>query len=102
MYIEEMIKCLLEKHAIVKVSEGYKLVKDVKDIEIPETIQEIVLSRIDRLEDYSKMTIQAASVIGREFSLKLLSRKDELERQLEGCIKESEKARTGLGKNPLS
>ena len=88
LYIEEMIKSLLEKGTIVKESDGFRLTKDVREIEIPETIQEIVLSRIDRLEEYSKQTIQAASVIGREFSLKLLSLKDQIERQLEGCIKE--------------
>ena len=81
LYIEEMIKCLLENQTIVLADKGYKLVKAVKDIEIPETIQEIVLSRVDRLREYSKMTIQAASVVGREFSLKLISRKDELQQQ---------------------
>jgi class 3 adenylate cyclase/tetratricopeptide (TPR) repeat protein len=88
LYIEEMIKCLLENQTIVLADKGYKLVKAVKDIEIPETIQEIVLSRVDRLKEYSKMTIQAASVIGREFSLKLISRKDEFQRRLDDCIKE--------------
>ena len=91
LYIEEMIKCLLENQTIVPADKGYKLDKAVKDIEIPETIQEIVLSRVDRLKEYSKMTIQAASVIGREFSLKLISRKDELQQKLGVCIKELKK-----------
>ncbi|MEN8245725.1 MAG: tetratricopeptide repeat protein [Thermodesulfobacteriota bacterium] len=91
LYIEEMIKCLLENQTIVPEDKGYKLVKAVKDIEIPETIQEIVLSRVDRLKAYSKMTIQAASVVGREFSLKLLSRKDELQQKQDNCIKELKK-----------
>jgi len=91
LYIEEMIKCLQENKTIVPADKGYKLVKAVKDIEIPETIQEIVLSRVDRLRDYSKMTIQVASVVGREFSLKLLSRKEELQRRLVDCIKELKK-----------
>ena len=91
LYIEEMVKCLLESKTIVLADKGYKLVKAVKDIEIPETIQEIVLSRVDRLKEYSKMTIQAASVVGREFSLKLISRKDELQQKLDGCIQELKK-----------
>jgi len=91
LYIEEIIKNFIEKQIITKKPEGYSLLKDVKDIAIPETIQEIVLSRVDRLEDYSKKTIQAASVIGREFSLKLLTRKDELKRQLGDCIQELKK-----------
>ena len=46
---------------------------------------------MDRLREYSKMTIQAASVVGREFSLKLLSRKEELQRKFVDCIKELKK-----------
>jgi len=88
LYLEEIIKSLMERDIISKDSMGYKLTKDIKEIEIPETIQEIILARIDRLEKHSKMTIQTASVIGREFTLKLLVRKEEIERQLESYMKE--------------
>ena len=82
LYLEEIMKSLTERDIIVKDPMGYKLAKDIKEIEIPETIQEIVLARVDRLEEHSKMTLQAASVIGREFTLKLLARQEELERRL--------------------
>lgn len=88
LYIEEIIKCLLENRIIMPREKGFGLAKAVKEIDIPETIQEIVLSRVDRLNAYSKTTIQTASVIGREFTLKLLTRKDDLERRLEDCLRE--------------
>jgi len=88
LYLEEIIKSLMERGIILKGAMGYKLSKDIKEIEIPESIQEIILARIDRLEKYSKITIQTASVIGREFTLKLLARKEELERQLESHMTE--------------
>ena len=88
LYLEEITKSLLESGTILKDKTGYKLSKNIKEIEIPETIQEIVLARVDRLEEHSKMTIQSASVIGREFTLKLLARQEELERQSKQYMKE--------------
>ena len=88
LYLEEIIKSLMEKEIIVKQPRGYTLAEDIKNIEIPDTIQEIVLARVDRLEENSKITIQAASVIGREFTLKLLARQRLLENQLKQYMKE--------------
>jgi class 3 adenylate cyclase len=88
LYLEEIIKSLIEGEIILEDPMGYKLSKDAEEIEIPETIQEIVLARIDRLEQHSKTTIQTASVIGREFTLKLLARKGDLEHQLGSYMKE--------------
>jgi class 3 adenylate cyclase/tetratricopeptide (TPR) repeat protein len=40
---------------------------------VPDTIHDVVMARIDRLPDELKQLLQVASVIGREFSLRLLS-----------------------------
>ncbi|MGB9646502.1 MAG: adenylate/guanylate cyclase domain-containing protein [Stellaceae bacterium] len=40
---------------------------------VPDTIHDVVMARIDRLPDELKQFLQLASVIGREFSLRLLS-----------------------------
>jgi class 3 adenylate cyclase/tetratricopeptide (TPR) repeat protein len=39
---------------------------------VPDTIHDVVMARIDRLPDETKRMLQTASVIGREFSLRLL------------------------------
>ncbi|MBV9375419.1 MAG: AAA family ATPase [Alphaproteobacteria bacterium] len=39
---------------------------------VPDTIHDVVMARIDRLPDETKRLLQTASVIGREFSLRLL------------------------------
>ena len=39
---------------------------------VPETLQEVLLARIDRLPEDAKQLLQTASVLGREFSLRLL------------------------------
>ncbi|MGD2272248.1 MAG: tetratricopeptide repeat protein [Desulfobacterales bacterium] len=91
LYLEEILKSLKERNIIIKDSSGHRLAKNTKEIEIPETIQEIVLARVDRLKEPSKRTIQAAAVIGREFTLRLLARQEELERQLKRYMKELKK-----------
>ena len=41
---------------------------------VPDTIQDVLASRIDRLEESSRHTLQLAAVIGREFTQRLLER----------------------------
>jgi class 3 adenylate cyclase/tetratricopeptide (TPR) repeat protein len=91
LYLEEILKSLIERNIIYADSTGCRLANNIKEIEIPETIQEIVLARVDRLKEPSKKTIQAAAVIGRAFTLKLLARQAELERQLKRYMKELKK-----------
>jgi class 3 adenylate cyclase/tetratricopeptide (TPR) repeat protein len=43
------------------------------DLMVPNTIHDVVMARIDRLPDETKRLLQTASVIGREFPLRLLS-----------------------------
>ena len=48
--------------------------KDLRSgLMVPDTIHDVVMARIDRLPDELKQLLQIASVIGREFSLRLLS-----------------------------
>jgi class 3 adenylate cyclase/tetratricopeptide (TPR) repeat protein len=42
------------------------------DLMVPDTIHDVVMARIDRLPAETKQLLQTASVIGREFSLRLL------------------------------
>jgi tetratricopeptide (TPR) repeat protein len=42
------------------------------DLMVPNTIHDVVMARIDRLPEKTKQLLQTASVIGREFSLRLL------------------------------
>jgi predicted ATPase len=42
------------------------------NIAVPDTIQGVLMARIDRLPEMSKRLLQTASVLGREFSLRLL------------------------------
>src|SRR5262249_14359584 len=43
------------------------------DLKVPDSIHAVVMARIDRLPDGTKLLLQIAAVIGREFSSHLLS-----------------------------
>lgn len=55
---------------------------------VPNSLQDVILARIDRLEHDARESLQLASVIGREFTLRLLNRISDLHAQLEGVLTE--------------
>jgi len=71
-YIEEIIKSFIEAGIIVEGKGGYDVSKAIAEMDVPDTIQDIIMARIDRLEENHKRTIQYASVVGKDFSYKLL------------------------------
>jgi len=85
-YIEEMVRVLIDEGALVRGREGFKLQGGVSDITIPDTIQGIIMARLDKLEYQAKQTLQYASVIGRIFPRRVLedisARREQLEEHL--------------------
>jgi len=72
--VEEVIRMLIDRGAIVRRDERWIATSAVEGVEIPETLQGLLLARIDRLPDDAKRTLRVASVIGRQFSVRVLER----------------------------
>ena len=53
---------------------GIALTKALDELHIPATVQGVLAGRIDQLDAAEKELLQTAAVIGREFSLSLLTR----------------------------
>ncbi len=87
-YIEEVTRSLVEMGALRRDNGRYSLTQPVEAIRVPDTIQEIILSRIDRLESEAKGALQLASVIGREFTARLLERISDLQVKLDEVLEE--------------
>ena len=49
-YIEEVTKSLVESGALCRSNGGYTLEGSIDAISVPDTIQEVILARIDRLD----------------------------------------------------
>jgi predicted ATPase len=73
-FVEEVTKSLLEDGTLQRVNGRIELARELSTIAIPDSIQDVIMARIDRLEDEPKRAIQIAAVIGREFALRLLER----------------------------
>ncbi len=71
-YLEEIIRALIDTGHLKLDAGVWCLSSDVNDIEIPDTVQTLIISRIDRLEPELKQILQIASVIGRIFYRQIL------------------------------
>jgi class 3 adenylate cyclase len=72
LFMEELTHSLLENGSIQRKDECFVLTRRPSELEIPDTIQGIIASRLDRLEENLKRITQVASVIGREFAFRIL------------------------------
>jgi class 3 adenylate cyclase/tetratricopeptide (TPR) repeat protein len=86
-FIEEVARSLCEQGAL-RVEEGRATLAADGIIVIPDRIQDVLMARLDRLSDAPKHAIQVASVIGREFALRLLERIHEASEALEPIVTE--------------
>jgi tetratricopeptide (TPR) repeat protein len=73
LFVEELTLSLLESGDLVQEPAGYRLTRPLVALDIPATVQGVLLARIDRLREDLKSVLQVASVIGRVFSHPLLA-----------------------------
>jgi predicted ATPase len=87
-FLEEVLKSLLEVGALRQRDGCYVLTKHISEIYVPDTIQDVIMARIDRLEEAPKRALQRAAVIGREFTVSLLEHISDVQAQLEPFLQE--------------
>jgi tetratricopeptide (TPR) repeat protein len=73
-FIEEFIRSLRDLKIIERKDNSYRLSKDIYELTIPSTIQDVIMARVDSLPEKAKEVLQTGSVIEREFSYPLISR----------------------------
>ena len=88
LFVEEVAKTLLDLGVLRREDGGYRMVKGIGEVSVPDTIQGIIMARLDRLGEDGKRTVQLASVIGRQFMQRLLERIAGLTGGLEGLLQE--------------
>jgi class 3 adenylate cyclase/predicted ATPase len=76
-FVEEVINALVDQGYLVAIpdedDEDYYVISGkLSEAEIPDSIQALVMSRIDRLDESSKLTVKVASSIGRTFAYQVL------------------------------
>jgi class 3 adenylate cyclase/tetratricopeptide (TPR) repeat protein len=71
-FIEEFIRSLKELEIIERRDDRYHLAKDIQNLTIPSTVQDVIMARVDSLPDGAKEVLQTGSAIEREFSYELI------------------------------
>jgi ABC-type oligopeptide transport system substrate-binding subunit len=82
-YLEEVIRHLMEQDLIAQDEQGWWATEALAEMSIPDTLQGVLLARIDRLEEDVRRTLQMASVIGKSFLYRILETIAEAEVQLD-------------------
>jgi class 3 adenylate cyclase/tetratricopeptide (TPR) repeat protein len=87
-FVEEVTKSLLEA-GILRLREGrVEVAQQIEDVFVPDSLKDVLMARIDRLSEEPKRAIQVASVIGRDFALRLLERISEVGDRIGGVVED--------------
>lgn len=74
MYAVELVRMLVLDERLVRDDEGvYRLVGDLADLSIPESLHAAIAARLDRLDAGDRALIQDAAVVGHTFTLDVLA-----------------------------
>ncbi|MDX1520604.1 MAG: tetratricopeptide repeat protein, partial [Anaerolineae bacterium] len=71
-FIEELVNSLLSMNVINIQEHTCHITGDLSGLELPNTVQKVVLARIDQLDEADKVTLKVAAAIGRTFQRDLL------------------------------
>ncbi len=86
-FIEEIVSSLIDEGAMKSGPNGLEVTDKIHSVVIPPTISEVLMARIDRLDETSRNIVKVASVIGRRFFYRILAdvatRVDTLDEKLE-------------------
>ena len=73
LYLEEVLRSLMNDKLLTEGENGrWQFSQTVATITVPETLEGVLLARLDRLEELCRWTAQVASVVGRSFPFDVL------------------------------
>ncbi|MBC8265310.1 MAG: AAA family ATPase [Anaerolineales bacterium] len=72
-YIEELLRSLIDAGVVILRGERAIATHAISELDVPDTLQGVIMARIDRLIPRVKRTLQTASVIGRVFQRRVLA-----------------------------
>jgi adenylate cyclase len=77
LFLEEVVRALISDGILVREMHGWRCVPRNTAVEVPSSLEGLLLSRVDRLPASARRTLQSAAILGSEFESALLSAVDE-------------------------
>src|SRR5439155_10364490 len=71
-FVEEVVRSLIDTGMVYREEDVWRARAGIEQIAVPESVQSVILSRVDRLERNLRGVLESASVIGRLFRRRLL------------------------------
>jgi class 3 adenylate cyclase/tetratricopeptide (TPR) repeat protein len=71
-FIEEVVRSFIDEGAVVVKGGAFEVTEKIDEMVIPHTINDVLMARIDRLEEKTRDLVKVASVIGRSFFYRIL------------------------------
>jgi predicted ATPase len=72
-FIVELIRMMVEEEAIERKDDVWTLAKDLKEANIPTKVNDVIVRRLNRLQEGERKILDYASVIGEEFTSTVLA-----------------------------
>jgi predicted ATPase len=89
-FIEEVVRSLIDAGIVYPEGDAWRARDEIETLPVPASVQSVISSRIDRLENEMKRVLQVASVIGRVFRRRVLAQTLHREEELESILWELE------------
>jgi serine/threonine protein kinase/tetratricopeptide (TPR) repeat protein len=71
-FIEEVVRSFIDDGVVVLKDGVFRMTQKIDHVVIPQTINELLMARIDKLDEETRSLLKVASVIGRSFFYKIL------------------------------
>lgn len=75
-FVEEVVRMLIDRGAIEQHGNKWTATQAMTSIDVPDTIESLIASRVDRLPEDARRAARVASVVGRRFPLSLVEELD--------------------------
>ena len=72
LFVEQVCASLIESGVLVRDDDQYQLVGDASRVQVPDSLQNLLMARLDRLDPPTRDLLQFASVIGLRFAFDIL------------------------------
>jgi predicted ATPase/class 3 adenylate cyclase len=89
-FIEEVVRSLIDAGIVYREGDVWHAQQEVDFMVVPESVQSVILSRLDHLDERLKRVLQTASVTGRVFRRRVLAHTMQQEAELESTLWELE------------